>query len=166
MNFKLFAVFLVLSFVNYSFGKEWTQFRGPGTSGHSSDKAIPSTITKNEIKWTFDLPGTGHSSPVIWDQTVFLTLSSKDSPGTRYVMALSLVDGSIKWQNKQEHQVYRQHRFNDFSSSTPCCDEKRVYVTWTSPKGVEAIALNHQGKELWKIKLGNFYAKHLSLIHI
>ena len=160
MNFKLFAVFLVLSFVNYSFGKEWTQFRGPGTSGHSSDKAIPSTITKNEIKWTFDLPGTGHSSPVIWDQTVFLTLSSKDSPGTRYVMALSLVDGSIKWQNKQEHQVYRQHRFNDFSSSTPCCDEKRVYVTWTSPKGVEAIALNHQGKELWKIKLGNFYAKH------
>ena len=160
MNFKLFAVFLVLSFINYTFGKEWTQFRGPGTSGHSSDKAIPSNITKNEIKWTIDLPGTGHSSPVIWDKTVFLTLSSKDSPGSRYVMALSLVDGSIKWQNKQEHQVYRQHRFNDFSSSTPCCDEKRVYVTWTSPKGVEALALDHQGKELWKIKLGNFYAKH------
>ena len=141
MNFKLFAVFLVLSFVNYTFGKEWTQFRGPGTSGHSSDKAIPSNITKNEIKWTIDLPGTGHSSPVIWDKTVFLTLSSKDSPGSRYVMALSLVDGSIKWQNKQEHQVYRQHRFNDFSSSTPCCDEKRVYVTWTSPKGVEALSI-------------------------
>ena len=31
---------------------------------------------------TFDLPGTGHSSPVVWDQTVFMTLSSKESPGT------------------------------------------------------------------------------------
>ena len=118
-----------------------------------SDETIPSTITKNVIKWTFDLPGTGHSSPVVWDQTVFMTLSSKESPGTRYVMALSLEDGSVKWRNKREHEVYRQHRFNDFSSSTPCCDEKRVYVTWTSPKGVEALALDHNGKELWKIKL-------------
>ena len=89
-----------------------------------------------------------------------MTLSSKESPGTRYVMALSLEDGSVKWRNEQEHEVYRHHRFNDFSSSTPCCDEKRVYVTWTSPKGVEALALDHNGKELWKIKLGNFYAKH------
>ncbi len=160
MNFKLLSVFFVLFVINNAFGSEWTQFRGPGTSGHSSDETIPSTITKNVIKWTFDLPGTGHSSPVVWDQTVFMTLSSKESPGTRYVMALSLEDGSVKWRNKQEHEVYRQHRFNDFSSSTPCCDEKRVYVTWTSPKGVEALALDHNGKELWKIKLGNFYAKH------
>lgn len=160
MNFKLLSVFSVLFVINNAFGSEWTQFRGPGTSGHSSDETIPSTITKNVIKWTFDLPGTGHSSPVVWGQTVFMTLSSKESPGTRYVMALSLEDGSIKWRNKQEHEVYRQHRFNDFSSSTPCCDEKRVYVTWTSPKGVEALALDHNGKELWKIKLGNFYAKH------
>ena len=160
MNFKLLSVFFVLFVINNAFGNEWTQFRGPGTSGHSSDETIPSTITKNVIKWIFDLPGTGHSSPVVWDQTVFMTLSSKESPGTRYVMALSLEDGSVKWRNKQEHEVYRQHRFNDFSSSTPCCDEKRVYVTWTSPKGVEALALNHNGKELWKIKLGNFYAKH------
>ena len=160
MNFKLLSVFFVLFVINNAFGNEWTQFRGPGTSGHSSDETIPSTITKNVIKWTFDLPGTGHSSPVVWDQTVFMTLSSKESPGTRYVMALSLEDGSVKWRNKQEHEVYRQHRFNDFSSSTPCCDEKRVYVTWTSPKGVEALALDHNGKELWKIKLGNFYAKH------
>jgi len=160
MNFKLLSVFFVLFVINNAFGSEWTQFRGPGTSGHSSDETIPSTITKNVIKWTFDLPGTGHSSPVVWDQTVFMTLSSKESPGTRYVMALSLEDGSVKWRNEQEHEVYRHHRFNDFSSSTPCCDEKRVYVTWTSPKGVEALALDHNGKELWKIKLGNFYAKH------
>ena len=160
MNFKLLSVFFVLFVINNAFGSEWTQFRGPGTSGHSSDETIPSTITKNVIKWTFDLPGTGHSSPVVWDQTVFMTLSSKESTGTRYVMALSLEDGSVKWRNEQEHEVYRHHRFNDFSSSTPCCDEKRVYVTWTSPKGVEALALDHNGKELWKIKLGNFYAKH------
>jgi outer membrane protein assembly factor BamB len=164
MNFKFLTVFLLFThlglLMKLASAQEWTQFRGTGTMGHSSDKNVPSKITEKEIKWVLDLPGTGHSSPVVWGNSIFLTLSSKEAQGTRYVMALSLDTGKEKWRNKQTHKIYRQHRFNDFSSSTPCCDKDRVYVAWTSPDGVEAIALDHNGKEVWKKKLGKFYAKH------
>ena len=156
----LLKISLFTTILGLSSAQEWTQFRGPGTSGHSPEKGIPETIQKNNIKWSIELPGSGHSSPVLWGDTVFLTVTDKESSGLRYIIAFSSKDGKEKWRNKQPYQVYKQHRFNNFSSSTPCCDAERIYVTWTSPDGVEALALDHNGKEIWKKKLGNFYAKH------
>ncbi len=140
--------------------QEWTQFRGPGASGLSEAKGIPAKISEKNIKWSKELPGTGHSSPVLWGDTIFLTATDGDTGGIRYIMALDARNGDEKWRNKQTFGSYRQHRFNNYSSSTPCCDSKRVYVTWTSPKGAEVLALDHSGKELWKKVIGKFYAKH------
>jgi len=164
MNFKFLSLFLSFTLIEISIqsgsAQEWPQFRGPGTLGHSDDKSVPSSITNDKIKWSIDLQGTGHSSPVAWDKTIFLTVTSKKSSGTRSIIAISLDTGKELWRNEQTHKIYQQHRFNDFSSSTPCCDQERVYVTWTSPDGVEALALDHNGKEIWKKTLGKFYAKH------
>jgi len=151
MKNKVFRILLKISLftsiLELSSAQEWTQFRGPGTSGHSPEKGIPETIQKNNIKWSIELPGSGHSSPVLWGDTVFLTVTDKESSGLRYIIAFSSKNGKEKWRNKQPYQVYKQHRFNNFSSSTPCCDAKRIYVTWTSPDGVEALALDHNGKD-------------------
>ena len=165
MNHQLFtyvlgALIMLLSIRETACAQEWTQFRGPGASGLSEAKGVPAKISKANIKWSRALPGTGHSSPVLWGDTVFLTATDEDSGGVRYIMALDAKNGEEKWRNKQTFGIYRQHRFNDFSSSTPCCDGKGVFVTWTSPKGVEVVALDHSGKQRWKKMLGKFYAKH------
>jgi outer membrane protein assembly factor BamB len=141
-------------------GQEWTQFRGPGASGHSEAKGIPEKISEKNIKWSSRLPGTGHSSPVLWENTIFLTATDGDAGGVRYVIALDAGNGKEKWRNKQAFDTYRQHRFNDYSSSTPCCDGQSVYVAWTSAEGVEVVALDHAGKQRWSKTLGKFYAKH------
>ena len=43
-----FSIFIAI--LGLGSAQEWSQFRGPGTSGHSPDKGIPETIKKDNIK--------------------------------------------------------------------------------------------------------------------
>lgn len=158
MKSSIFAI-AALAFVSSNLlpAQEWSRFRGPGGSGLSEAKGIPTTITDDSIKWEIDLAGTGHSSPVLWGDTIYLTSSEGE---TRHLIALDAKDGSEKWRTKHEFKPYSQHRFNDFASSTPCVDADRVYLTWTSPEGVDVIAIDHAGKPAWEKRVGKFYAKH------
>src|SRR5882762_9845317 len=62
----------------------WAQWRGPGGSGVSSETGLPtewapaagSTPAIN-IRWKAEIPGRGHSSPIIWGDRIFLTTSFK-----------------------------------------------------------------------------------------
>ncbi|NCG28323.1 MAG: hypothetical protein GWP42_12365, partial [Verrucomicrobiales bacterium] len=92
----LLKICLFAGILGLSSAQEWTQFRGPGASGHSPEKGIPETIEKDNIKWSIKLPGSGHSSPVLWDDTIFLTVTDKDSSGLRYIIAFSSKDGKEK----------------------------------------------------------------------
>ena len=51
----------------------WNRFRGPNGSGISDAKTVPARWTDKDYNWTIDLPGPGHSSPVAWDQRIFVT---------------------------------------------------------------------------------------------
>src|ERR1051325_3496254 len=55
-------------------GSNWPGWRGPGSQGVSSEKNLPTEwgATKN-IAWKTPLPGRGHSSPVVWENRIFLT---------------------------------------------------------------------------------------------
>src|SRR5687767_12065733 len=66
----------------------WPSWRGPTQDGHSSDQTVPLqwSRTKN-LKWQVDLPGTGNSSPVVWDNRVFLTAATKNG-SERWVVCI------------------------------------------------------------------------------
>ena len=57
-------------------GSNWPQWRGPGGRGVSEETNLPSewSPTKN-ILWKSEIPGRGHSSPVVWEKRIFLTTS-------------------------------------------------------------------------------------------
>ncbi len=58
----------------------WPQFRGPAGAGVLSDGKLPTTwSTKDNVAWSVPIEGRGWSSPVAWDDTVFVT--SAISPG-------------------------------------------------------------------------------------
>jgi hypothetical protein len=46
---------------------KWPQWRGPGGSGTSTEKNLPTewSDTKN-VQWKTEIPGRGHSSPILW----------------------------------------------------------------------------------------------------
>src|SRR5215831_16680075 len=63
---------------------QWPQWRGPDGLGISNDRNVPiewsvasdGAPAKN-ILWTTDIPGRGHSSPIVWGNRVFVTTSIK-----------------------------------------------------------------------------------------
>ena len=57
---------------------QWPQWRGPGGLGISPehDVALEWSPTTN-IKWRTEIPGRGHSSPIVWGDRIFLTTSIK-----------------------------------------------------------------------------------------
>jgi outer membrane protein assembly factor BamB len=60
------------------FGSEpsvaWPQFRGPSGAGILSDGKLPTTwSTKDNVEWSIEVKGRGWSSPVAWNNAVFVT---------------------------------------------------------------------------------------------
>lgn len=61
-------------------GLVWPQFRGPAGAGILSDGKLPTTWSATEnVAWSVEVKGRGWSSPVAWDDQVFVT--SAISPG-------------------------------------------------------------------------------------
>ena len=59
---------------------EWPQFRGPQGAGILAVGKLPTTWSvKENVAWSTEVQGRGWSSPVAWDNTVFVT--SAISPG-------------------------------------------------------------------------------------
>src|SRR3954470_23229526 len=76
--------------------QEWTRFRGPNGTGISEAKTIPTEISTADINWKVELPGIGHSSPVLWGDRIFLTTTG-DSAGGLTVLCLAAADGKQLW---------------------------------------------------------------------
>ena len=161
----------------------WPQWRGPGGNGVSYEKNLPTewSDTKN-IQWKTEIPGRGHSSPIIWDKKIFLTTSIEgpivpgakavthirrgqeyrhpDSVGgdhsyTIKVLCLDRDTGKILWEKTAyEGAVYDdRHRKNTFASGTPVTDGKYV---WTLFDAEGVYCYDFDGKLVWKTSLGRF----------
>lgn len=51
----------------------WPQWRGPFFTGMARGDAPTNWSDGSNIKWKTDIPGKGHSTPVIWGDRIFLT---------------------------------------------------------------------------------------------
>jgi outer membrane protein assembly factor BamB len=130
----------------------WPQFRGSGALGVAENAALPEQWSANEnVAWKTDIPGRGWSSPIVWDNRVFLTtavsLGEAEPPkkglymgGNRQdapllvhqwkVFCLDLDTGAVVWE-RQVHEGAPAgpiHLKNSYASETPVTDGERVYV--------------------------------------
>lgn len=71
--FVCWALFAAL-LISPLYAQQWTRFRGPNGTGVSEAKNIPVTWTERDYNWKTALPGMGHSSPVVWGNSVFLMM--------------------------------------------------------------------------------------------
>ena len=136
----------------------WTRFRGPNGDGNSAAE-VPVRWTEADYAWKADLPGSGHSQPVIWGEKVFVTCASEDG-AERKVVSLDLSSGASRWVRRFPAEVHEKHRLNSYASSTPAVDGDRVYAAFSSPSAYRLHALDHDGKELWTRDLGRFQSQH------
>jgi outer membrane protein assembly factor BamB len=140
-------------------GSEWTRFRGPNGQGQSDATSIPIKWSEDDYRWKTPLPGSGHSSPVVWGNRVVVTTADPEN-GDRMVLCLDSSTGDIQWQKKFAASTHSMHARNSFASSTPAIDAERVYVTWATPDEYIVLALDRQGEVVWRENLGPFRSKH------
>jgi outer membrane protein assembly factor BamB len=149
---------LLLLFTGAAAAQEWPRFRGPNGSGVSA-ATLPVRWTDKDYNWKVKLPGTGHSSPVLWGERLFVTCAEEDT-GKRLLVCLRAADGERLWLRDFPGEKHGKHADNSFASSTPAVDERRVYVCWGGPKDYLVAALDHDGKEVWRTDLGSFRSGH------
>ncbi|MBI86118.1 MAG: hypothetical protein CMJ81_23220 [Planctomycetaceae bacterium] len=139
--------------------QEWTRFRGPNGSGISDAKSIPSRWTKDDFNWKVAIPGSGHSSPVVWGNRLFLT-SADEASGTCSLRCIDTQDGRTIWTHNFSKADYSKHQLNSRASATPALDANHVYVCWATDDELVAQAVSHQGDTVWTKSLGPYKAQH------
>jgi outer membrane protein assembly factor BamB len=182
ISFALIAVVsLAVATIGSSAAGNWPQWRGPDGSGISNEKNLPAewSTTKN-IKWKTPIDGRGHSSPIVWENKIFVTtaIEGEEVPGAKAakhmidnkefvhpdsigankkhtfkVIALNRDTGKILWQSVawEGTPFDDRHRKSSYAASTPATDGKMVYAFFGS-EGLYAYDFN--GKLAWKIDLG------------
>ncbi|QDU94246.1 outer membrane protein assembly factor BamB family protein [Lignipirellula cremea] len=145
---------------NVSLAQEWTRFRGPNGAGvAASGSGIPSVWEPDDYNWKAELPGIGHSSPVIWGEKIFL-LSADPDTAMRYLVCLSTRDGSQLWRRDFKSEEHHLHTQSSYASSTPTVDADLVYFAWSTPAKTTLIALTHDGQTAWERDLGPWVSQH------
>jgi outer membrane protein assembly factor BamB len=145
----------------------WPQWRGPLGNGVAPVSDAPVRFSAAEgVKWKSEIPGRGQSSPIVWDDLVFVTtavpIREETEPGDRprrrrprlvphdfRLIAIRRDDGSEAWSRSAAlttpHEGY--HRtLSSFANPSPITDGERVYAFFGS-RGLYAYGLD--GEPLW-----------------
>lgn len=144
---KLTTALTFLLALNATAGTDWSRFRGPNGTGVAATTGLPSAVTEENTVWKVDL-GKGWSSPVLWQDKVLVT--AETGPGKRSVIMLDAKTGKEVWRHEENFAEHKKHNFNSFASSSPYVDAERIYINWSTGTTIQALALDHSGKALWK----------------
>lgn len=135
---------------------DWPGWRGPTGIGVTDEKNLPLTWdakSGENILWKAPLPGTtGHSSPIVWGDRVFVTTAAKQTREqekevpAHHLVCFQASDGKELWKTPippgKEVAGYAI-----YASPTPVTDGKAVYV-WFGSAVVAAV--DFSGKLLWR----------------
>lgn len=135
--------------------------------------------TKN-VRWKVELPGKGHSTPVVWGTRVFVTAAEpfgekvtpfySGAPGEHdndpvsqkhrfLAFCLDRRDGKILWQRTLREALPHAagHMTGSLASASPATDGEHVYASF----GTHGLyCLTVEGELVWKKDLGEMQSKH------
>ncbi|MFC1713734.1 PQQ-binding-like beta-propeller repeat protein [Candidatus Poribacteria bacterium] len=126
--------------------ENWAQWRGPFLNGSTSETNLPATWSKTEnVLWTVKMPGPGQSTPIIWEDRVFVTAIEEESE-KMWAVCLNRADGRELW----KHEIgtgFFGRTGNTGASPSPIVDGKRVYFLYGT---TDFVAFDMDGQLLWQ----------------
>lgn len=151
--------------------KQYNTFRGPLAHGIYEDKNTPlkwDVETGENIVWKKNIPLKGYSSPVIWNDKLFVTGANNDQ---RWVYCYNKQNGEMLWQQQANN-------INGSPATTPkTTDDTGLAAPSVVTNGQQVVAIfgtgdiiafDMNGKRLWAKNLGvpdNHYGHSSSLLN-
>ena len=170
LHFSL-ALFLTLAFSPTSYAENWPGWRGARGDGTSEEQNVPSRWSETEnLAWKVAVAGVGHSSPIVWEDRIFLT-TCIEGEQRRELVCLDRRSGKTIWSKTVlQSPLEKKHTLNSFASSTPATDGKLVYVTFlatersdtqqATPGDMVVGAYDFDGNQKWMVRPGRFSSVH------
>ncbi|MDF1737541.1 MAG: PQQ-binding-like beta-propeller repeat protein [Verrucomicrobiales bacterium] len=186
--FRYLIFFTILYFCpggSFVRAEDWPRFRGLNGSGLSSGGEIPDRFDESTALWNVSIPGTGHGSPVVFGEHVYL-LSAVPVPAVEpaeggtpgkgkkggkkkgngaapyqwQAICLDRETGALVWKKDFKQQHFKGHRFNSAASSTAAVDEDQVVFAWGTAAQLTVVSLSHGGDLQWEKDLGPVVGGH------
>lgn len=152
------VVALVLATLSLPTADAWPAFRGSG-NGIATVADLPQSWSdESGTAWTAALDGYGQSSPVVWDNRLFVTSARGENKEELLVACYDVATGKRLWQ--QVYSAAQTVAVSDYvsrSAPTPAVDAERVYAFFESG---DLVALDHEGRKHWQRNLSAEYGEY------
>jgi len=139
--------------------ENWPNWRGPLNNGISTEKNVPLEWSATEnVAWKAPLPGPAGSTPVVWEDHIFLTSMDNSGEGKdAYLIALN-TQGKELWRHKlgSGTNKARGDEGNNPAAPSPVTDGKHV---WGFIGTGDLFCFDFDGNVVWKTNLQDRYGK-------
>jgi len=135
----------------------WNQFRGPNGDGKSTGNKLPIELseTKN-VRWKIPVPQSGWSSPVIWENEIWLTTGSDEQRELRAIcvdLETGKVTKDIKVFDMIDRKINKSYKhdsphLNSPATPTSVVEADRVFVSFGS-QGIACLD-RKSGDKIWE----------------
>ena len=146
------ALFILTILCSSTWAANWPSWRGPSGESTTSERLFPTMWTKDKnIKWSVELPDRGNSSPIVWEDRVFIS-QAEDEGRFRSLMCFDRETGKKLWQSGVRYEAEEsKHETNSYCASSPVTDGERIYVSYAS---AGFYCYDFSGRELWHRNFG------------
>lgn len=149
--------------IGAAFAEDWPGWRGPRGDGTSLERSLPTTwdVTAGKtVAWKVEVPGRGHSSPIVFGDQIFLATALEDRQ-ERVLCSFDRRTGKLLWQQTVlKAPLEGKHELNSYASSTPATDGQSVYVAFLDGDQMAVAAYDFSGRQQWLVRPGGFSSKH------
>jgi outer membrane protein assembly factor BamB len=147
LSFLAVLVFFSATFATEPGPNTWPGWRGPASAGSTPTGSYASGWADGKnILWTAPLPGKGCSTPVVWGESIFITVPIEGEDG---IMAFDW-KGKVQWQSRMGKARGGKHRNGSGANPSPVTDGKYIFAYYRSGN---FAGLDIKGKVLWKTNL-------------
>lgn len=134
--------------------QQWSTFQNGGVVNQPI-KLATKWSPESGIAWQKELAGYGQSSPVVFQDTIFVTSVTGPNKEEINVEALSAIDGNRKWIYSRENSTPQENTVMiSRAAPTPACDELGVIAMFG---GGNLLALDHKGQVRWQRDFADEY---------
>lgn len=149
INRSLAATCLLIQIISVVAADEtldWPSWRGPEDNGSTAIGTYPVKFDESTTRWRFPLPGKGCSTPIVLDQTIYLTAPVDGND------ALLSIDwsGKRRWSTAFGPETPGKHRNGSGCNASAVTDGDAVFVYF---KSGTLAAVERDGTVRWKTNL-------------